>query len=304
MNLIFCAYAYKEKFQAGHNVTASDSREVYLKNSYVALFSAKSFNPTSEVALITNLKLDRAWTVRFQKAGIKIFYCQYDDFLFDEKYGWSLAYFKLCALKYSLTLNYDNYLLLDTDTYTQRPFDDIFKECEHNILLNDISRGLYNGDYMTFVKEAQCFLQTDEYLTRWGGEFIAGNKEKLQVFIDKSYNTYQKMKVEKFVTINGDEFITSCVAHEMRCEVKNAIAYVFRYWTAWRWHFVCSNYKHNPVCVLHCPREKDHGFLKLYKYINKKNRLPKIGWVYRKLHLDGASYTRRKFVMWLGAFFK
>ena len=62
-------------------------------------------------------------------------------------------------------MEYDNIVLIDTDTYTQREFVDIWKECEHNILLYDISRGLYNGDYKVFCDEAQRFLNNAEYLT-------------------------------------------------------------------------------------------------------------------------------------------
>ncbi len=304
MNLIFCAYAYKEQYQTGHNIVAKDSKDVYLKNSFVSLFSAKAWNPTCDVALVTNIDVGEEWKKRFADANIQIIKKEYDDFVFEQNYGWSLAYYKLCAMQHVLHLEYENYVLLDTDTYTQRQFDDIFLECKHNILLQDISKGFYNGDYRLFIDEIQRFLDIDKYYTWWGGEFIAGNKALLLRFIEKCQNVYIKIKEEKFVTINGDEFISSIAAHEMRDCVKNAIAYVFRYWTGWNWYYVCSNYRHNPVCVLHCPREKDYGFLKLYKYIIKKKKLPKIGYVYRKLSLDGVTYLKRKFVMWLRVIWK
>ena len=292
MNIVFCAYAHKENFQTGHNVQGKDTQDVYLKNSFVALNSCKHFNKEVEVALITNLRLSEYWTKLFKENDIKIFRVPYDSFVFEKDYGWSLAFYKLCALKAVLKMEYDNIVLIDTDTYTQREFVDIWKECEHNILLYDISRGLYNGDYKVFCDEAQRFLNNAEYLTRWGGEFIAGSKEKLNNFLNKCEQIYFEMLEQKFITINGDEFIESIAAWYMKEEIKNASAYIFRYWTAYRWHYVCSNYRSNPVCVLHCPREKDHGLVKIYNYMIKYKRIPSAKKVYRLLHLDVLSYIK------------
>lgn len=297
MNLIFCAYAYKIDYQGGHNAQFDDRRNVYLKNAFVALKSCKLNNPDDIVALITNLQLSDYWLCLFLNNDIQIFIKEYDSFVFDKKYGWSLAFYKLCALQYALELDYDNYVLLDTDTYTQRTFSDIWLECKHNLLLSEINRGLYNRDYRVFCEEVQKFLNTDEYITRCGGEFIAGNKELLRIFIGQCSSVYEDMRESKFVTINGDEFIESIVAWYMRDKIKSANAYVFRYWTAYRWHYVCSNFSHNPVCVLHCPREKNHGLLKLFKRMKKRDVLPDMNKVYALLHLDWKSYIIRCFTM-------
>lgn len=292
MNIIFCAYAYKQKFKSGHNLQTDDIENIYLKNSYVALRSSKYFNPDTEVAFVTNLELSFFWKKKFELSGISIITLDYNSFVFDEEYSWSLAFYKLCALKYVSSLEYDNIVLLDTDTYTQRTFADIWIECENNILLYDISRGIYNEDYRKFCEEAQFFLNTKEYLTRWGGEFIAGNKLALREYVNCCEKIYLLMKEKKFITINGDEFIESVAAKKMKTQIKNGSAYVFRYWTAYNWHYVCSNYCSNPVCVLHCPREKEHGFIKIYNYINKYNKLPKPKKVYRILNLSFWSYIR------------
>lgn len=130
-----------------------------------------------------------------------------------------------------------------------------------------------------------------------GGEFIAGNKENLLNFINICVNIYDEMKVSNFITINGDEFIESVAAWKMRDKIKSANAYVFRYWTAYRWHYVCTNFVNNPVAVLHCPREKDHGFVKLYSIMKRGKRLPNIKNVYRILHLDVISYIIRRVSM-------
>lgn len=296
MNIVFCAYAHKDDFQTGHNIQGKNTQDVYLKNSYVALNSCKYFNKDVEVALVTNLELNDYWIKLFRESGIRIFKVAYDSFVFEKDYGWSLAFYKLCALKAVVEMQYDNIILIDTDTYTQRTFEDIWKECEYNILLCDISRGLYNGDYRIFCDETQNFLGNKEYLTRWGGEFIAGSREKLICYLNECEKIYHEMVKRKFITINGDEFIESIAAWHMRTEVKNAAAYIFRYWTAYRWHYVCSNYQSNPVCILHCPREKDYGLVKIYNYMRKHKRIPTAKKVYRLLHLDVLSYIKIEIV--------
>ncbi len=90
----------------------------YLKNCYVALCSARIVNPNDDVCLFTNIGLEEEGHKRFESKGITIQYCAYDSFQFDKDFGWSLAYYKLCALKEALEALYENYLLIDTDTYT------------------------------------------------------------------------------------------------------------------------------------------------------------------------------------------
>lgn len=297
MNLVFCAYANKEGFQSGHNTVCDDKQNVYLKNAFVALKSCKYYNPEDDVALVTNIELGAYWIDLFEKNNLLVLTKEFDDFLFEKDYGWSLAFYKLCALEYVLEKDYENYVLLDTDTYTQRPFEDIWVECKHNILMPEINRGLYNGDYRIFCEEAQKYLNSDEFITRVGGEFLAGNKNNLRSFMTECKIIYNRMNAEHITTINGDEFISSIAAWSMRDQVKSANAYVFRYWTAYRWHYVCSNYRYNPVCVLHCPREKEHGFLRLFKTLEHSSGMPRPSEVYALLHLDLLSYVIRTFTM-------
>lgn len=126
MNIAFCAYAYKENFQSGHNLQSDDTKNIYLKNSYVALRSCKYFNHDTEVALVTNIELSSYWRELFDKSKITVYKVEFDNFIFEEGYGWSLAFYKLCALKFICSLEYGNIVLLDTDTYTQRTFEDIW----------------------------------------------------------------------------------------------------------------------------------------------------------------------------------
>ena len=59
-NLIFCAFAFKEGFQTSMQTekeAGSLVTEMYLKNIFVALTSAKLYNPNDDVCLVTNCDL-------------------------------------------------------------------------------------------------------------------------------------------------------------------------------------------------------------------------------------------------------
>ena len=57
----------------------------------------------------------------------------------------------------------------------------------------------------------------------------------------------------------------------MREDIKNAGAYIYRFWTGAKFRLVSSCYKNNKVLILHMPAEKTRGILQLYsKYIAKE----------------------------------
>lgn len=102
-------------------------------------------------------------------------------------------------------------------------------------------------------------------VTHYGGEFFAANKEDAQVFSFDCLKIYQKMIERNFVTTHGDEFILSIAAFNMANKVKNAGAYVHRFWTG-SLRVISTNYKYDPVTVLHVPAEKQDGMVRLYRY--------------------------------------
>lgn len=57
MNIVFCAYAYKEDYQSGYYVQTEKTQDVYLKNAFVVLKGFKLNNPDDDVASIANLAL-------------------------------------------------------------------------------------------------------------------------------------------------------------------------------------------------------------------------------------------------------
>jgi len=164
--------------------------------------------------------------------------------------------------------------MLDADTYCQSSLDDLFKETKYNIMLMDIQHRLTIPNYKKTYEEYQKFTSNTDYPTNYGGEFWAGNKELLKIYIDKAESVYHKIIDSNFVQNFGDEFITCIVANEMRDKIKNANAYIFRFWTARSFYLISTNYVYNPISILHLPCEKNRAMLVLFKYYIKNNKFP------------------------------
>lgn len=97
-------------------------------------------------------------------------------------------------------------------------------------------------------------------------------------------SVYKEMLEREFVTTHGDEFIVTLVASKIPEKIKNAGAYVFRFWTG-RFRLVSTCYRSNPVVVLHVPAEKEHGMLRLFGRYVRKGRCPSSRRVHQMLHL-------------------
>ena len=291
-NLVFGAFAFIEDNATSVNIThKSNIVNTYLKCAFVSLKSAKDYNKNDTVALITNQKLPPFYEKLYKDNNIEIIIFPFDEFYFEKKYKWNLAFYKLCALKKVYELNYDNYCMIDLDTYTQSSYSDIWEESRNKILLLDINHSLTNNDNKEFIAELNNFGVENQYLTNYGGEFIATNKENLKKVIDSNDKIYAKMKEMNFETKFGDEFITRITAYNLGTLIKNAGAYIYRFWTG-TFYLVSTCYKYNPVCILHCPVEKEKGFIKVYNKLANGKKIKK-NKVYSLLHLNRPSIKIR-----------
>lgn len=252
-----------------------------------------------DVVLITNIDIPDPYASLFKDAGVLLYRCPFDCFTFDNDYKWSLAYYKLCALSHIVSeLPYSLIAYLDIDVYVQSSFRYIWNECSHNICLYDICHGLQTENYQRFLKEAESYYHRSQVgLTHFGGEFFAANKQNAKLFVETCRNIYESMK-QKGIRVNtGDEFIVSLAAHEMSGYIRNAGAYISRYWTR-RFRLVSTNYEFNPVMVLHCPAEKKYGLIRIYNYYKKKKRFPSRNRVWAMLHLSRPSLIIRVALWW------
>lgn len=293
--IIMIPYAFIPEMSTGANIKKLRKQQsTYLKNCTVALISAKKHNKNdTDVALVTNIKLDEEYEKILKKNDILIIEQDFDIFRFKNDYKWGLAFYKLCALYHiSRNFNYSFISYLDSDVYVRSDFKDIWKECEYNILMYDINHGLHIKDYKDFVKDVSKFNKdtSNSLITQYGGEFYASNRQIAIEFSKKCLDIFQQMILNSFVTRFGDEFIISIAVQQFK--VKNAGAYIWRYWTR-SFRLISTNYKFNPVIVLHLPDEKEDGFLKLYKKYIKKGKLPSDKQLFSILHLSHLSFLER-----------
>lgn len=282
-NIICIPFAHIDKYNSGLNVRGGGTVEIYLKNAAVACVSAKMHNPGCEVAFATNLTesdLPESFIDLLTQHNILILHIAYDTFVFPEDYLWSLAFYKLCVLKHLADMDCESICYLDTDVYIQGSFDQLWEECKQNIMLLDINHGLGTSDYRILMDELAQFFDGRRYITHYGGEFFAATTQNAKAFVAECLTIYNEMLVKRTMTTKGDEFILSIAAEKMRANVKNAGAYVYRFWTGTDFRLVSTCYKYNRVVVLHVPNEKELGMLKLYNRIYKSGKLPpdKVVW--------------------------
>lgn len=267
--------------QSGENVFSLGNQRLfmYLKNASVALVSAKDFNKNDNVILATNLlesEIPEDILNVLKREEIKITTIPYDEFCFPAEYTWSLTFYKLCVLKHLCNTGFKKIVYLDTDVYIQGDFESIWKEVEQNILLYDINHGLEVEDYKILCHEVESFMNSKErlYITHYGGEFFASNYKNAVQFVIHAERIYEEMVRKEFQTSKGDEFILSLVANEMKEIIKNAGAYIYRFWTGSDFRLVSTCYEYNKVLILHLPAEKEKGLIKLYTNNIKKSQFP------------------------------
>ena len=204
------------------------------------------------------------------QAGIRVIACPFDNYRFEADLDWSLAYYKLCAMQYLLeTEHYENYLMLDSDTFTQRGYQDIWREAAEAVLLYQVPHAA--SQPMT----ARISHTYDELwpegaphvLTHFGGEFVAGSQD-------------------------GDEAILDAAAYRSQLAgkpVRAANAYVFRYWLGGHFYYVSTNYCCDPVCVLHLPgKAKMRQLTVLYHKYTRSGRMSENQTVWRLCCLPAA----------------
>ena len=296
-SLIFSAFAYDDRARGGANIFADDKVGVYLKNAVVALASAKKFNPESDVFFVTNISVPQPYRGLFERAGVDIVVEPFDLFRFEDEYSWNLAFYKLCATEKMLERDYLRFLLIDTDVYVQSNVADLWAETADWLMLYDYGHRLNTENCRALYEETKRFAEREIPLTNYGGEFIAGSRELLLQFMEICRRVFEEMREKRFFTQFGDEFILAIAAYEMREKIRNACAYVCRYWTG-SFYLVSTNYRFNPVSILHVPAEKERGMLKLYRRYAKCGGFPKNATVHGILHLKRQSPSR-KFAAWL-----
>lgn len=286
MDVILGAFAALPGYRAGEaQNTAAAS---YWRCVVVALGSARAQNSGCTVALITNTDVPEPFNVQLAAAGVEVWSHPFDTFTMPADAPWSLAFYKLCALDWAVREKpFDRYLMLDVDTYTQAPLDDVWREAEEAVLLYQTPHAA-SQPMAAAISAHYDALEPDgapHVLTHFGGEFIAGRRDRLRAFLDLCGQIYREMDERDIVPQEGDEAIWCAAAYRaLRAgqPVRAANSYVWRYWLGARHYFVATNYLLDPVCVLHLPgAARERQFPLLYRYYTRHGKFPPAAVVHR-----------------------
>jgi len=268
-------------------------QELYLRNSFVSLWSVRQFAPDCNALLVTNTNLPDLWQQRFTAAGIQISMVPFDQFVLPPAYNWRLAYYKLCAAEY-LAKNYQRIMLLDADAFLVSPLSDLWAESAGNLFLYDTQHRFQHP----FRSEIRYFSE------RWfglelnpihiGGELVLGDSPIMAAYLAQCRRVFTALTndLTEYTPARdqSDETVWSiaaelgAVAGDFRVRFLNS--YLYRYWTSDGFNLVSTNYKYNPVSIWHFPLEKRDGILALYNYIAEHNQLPPAQTMYYMLHLE------------------
>ena len=284
MNLIFSAFASLPGYREGD--AANRGRELYDRCLVVALCSAKGQNPDAEVALVTNAPVPPPFAGQLENAGVRIWQCPFASYRVEAALEWSLAFYKLCAREWVLqTKTCDHLLMLDADTYTQRPLGDLWREADEAVLLYQVPHAASQPMAAAISANYAALYGGAPVLTHFGGELLCGSAARLTAFMARCRAVYDTMRQKNLHPHEGDEFITCAAAYQSLAAgepVRAANAYLFRYWLGARFYFVATNYCRDPVCVLHLPGSaKARQFRVLYRYYARHGRFPADAAVYR-----------------------
>jgi len=301
-NLIFSSFVSRPTANKTHRI----SNTVYFQNLIVSLSSAKQQNPLCDVAIIIPFSKKKEmpkWFVndcrRFEILLIEKNFTYFNDSI---NALWSFSLFPLSLFISLYKENeYDNILFIDSDTFSNRPFDDIWEDDKDFILLYDI---IHNHSATQAKDQSNEYFQycgKRIYFTNYGGEFISGSSKNLALFSEEALKMYTVYQEKKINYQHGIESFISPVAYEFQKSgkllIKSANPYVYRYWTGYHFKSLSLNYKYNSICVFHVPDEKNVGMLKIYRKI-KKHGKTNSKYAIRKLGLTCISLPRLSYLFY------
>ena len=207
-NLIFGAFAALEGYREGD--AANLGRAVYDRCTVVALCSAKLANPACTVALVTNAPPQEPYRSQLTNAGIEIWDCPFTSYRVPADTNWALAYYKLCAMEWVLAnKDFANAAMLDLDTYTQHPLDDLWRECGEAVLMYQVPHAASQGMTAAIGKAYDAVEPqgAPHVLTHFGGELVAGSKARLADFMALCRQYFNQLQTIGLTPREGDEAI-------------------------------------------------------------------------------------------------
>lgn len=292
-NLIFGAFATLDGYREGD--ASNLGRTVYDRCTVVALCSAKAQNPACTVALLTNAPVPEPFRSHLTQGGVEIWDCPFTTYRVPADTNWALAYYKLCAMAWVLeNRDFARAAMLDLDTFTQRPLDDLWRECDEAVLLYQVPHAA--SQTMT-AAISHCFdaVEPDgapHALTHFGGELVAGSRARLTDFMSLCRDYFKELQAKGITPREGDEAVWCGAAYRSLLAgkpVRAANAYIFRYWLGGHFYYVSTNYTLDPVCILHLPgAAKDRQLKLIYNGYVRRGVFPPLNKIYRLCGLPAA----------------
>lgn len=272
MNIIVEALAFLENYFSSDDRTSKAKNDIYLQNAVISLVSYKRKNPDSEVYFVTNFEVPDRYKAILCQERVNTCMVPYNSFLFEQNLRYSLAYYKLCAYDYVVKhFSADHYLLVDCDSYCIDSLENIWEEADQHIMALEIPYSIANREKSYVYDEYSSLYGTRTYFQYFGSEFICANKEHANLLIDECIKVFNLMIRKNVRSLSGDEFVWNCAyQNKFMGVVKNARAYVARVFTT-RPYIFSSDF--NLMKVLHCPLEKESGFIMLFKHLEKTGQL-------------------------------
>ncbi len=271
-------------------------KEIYLRNAWVSLWTARHFHPESRRLLITNLE-DNGLSEFYSDVDAEVVHVPWDAYVLPEQYRWRLAYYKLRALEFLAEIEGSS-LLLDADAFFVSKIDDLLAESEEGLFLYDTLHR-HGHPFRTEIRELQKEIFGEiRFPIHWGGEVIFGNGRVLKLFSRECRQVFLKLANHLDVFTperdRGDEVVLSIAADNLNARretmVRTINPYMHRYWTSNGFNLIATNYRYNPVSIWHLPLEKKEGILRVYNYLKHHGRLPPRQELIHMVHLEKTEF--------------
>ncbi len=268
---------------------------IYLKNAIVSLCSVKIHNPEIECLLYVNFNVEKSIHDLLYRFGIKIILLDFGDHSIGDQYNWNIVNYRYDVMRNLCNFinDSDRIIMLDTDTICINKLTAVYKEIGSHLLMYDVQHSLDHKDREAIINNYKKLYGCDSIITHYGGEFIGANGLLLKKLYQACCKVIKDSNDITGLTNWNDEHITSiAINNDLIYNVRNANAYINRYWTGRGFYLTSTNYISNPVSIWHIPNEKRYGFLIIYKYFLKHADFPKVG---RMAKIFGFHRAKRPF---------
>ena len=186
--LVFNAFYSCQRNTKAPNImgTKIDVYDIYVRNSFVSLLSAKRKCKSAKVAIVTNEPLRDEYKELFNRYGIYNYLVPFDKFIVPESFKWGYAFYKLCALWHMIQqYDFDTYLELDTDTVTVGDLEPMWYDVEttKRVLLFNLHRSINHPVGTVINRDYHKIYTQPIHIDQFGGEYICGTRSILKKFV-------------------------------------------------------------------------------------------------------------------------